>query len=84
MKLWCIINVASLRSAEIHDYAPVGQKVLDEGFPRCFYVDKDVAEKELIRLQQRYGAGEFLLFESVAKAVPSLVVQAIHIDEMPF
>jgi len=85
MKTWCIIDLSNLHDGDGHSPDPYSSDTakldLEHG-PTIFYYRKPPAEKEIFRLQEKFPASEFHLFESVGKVVKSQVnPAAAHIEE---
>jgi hypothetical protein len=78
MKRWCIINLQWLGAGD-EIGRPNGDCLPERYRPSIFYNDRAVAEAELFRLKKKYP-GDFHLFESVGKIVPSPVAPgAFHL-----
>lgn len=64
-EVWMIADIRRLEEAPRG-----GSKLPDNRAPKFVHTDRETAEKELLRLQQRYPDGEFVLLEAVAWARP--------------
>ena len=90
--VFCIINLETLRPAEVLDDVPLAYGFLEEDRrPKCFYDDRGQAERELFRLVEKYPDGDFHLFGSLSSVTRSTVnPEASHIvdddgaDHIPF
>ncbi|MDH5525552.1 MAG: hypothetical protein OEY01_16415 [Desulfobulbaceae bacterium] len=66
-KLWMIVDMDQALLG-------VGGFILQgKARPQYVYEDKEYAEDELLRLQEKHSEGEFVLFEAVAEARPGLI-----------
>lgn len=64
MKRYIIVNVT-------HEaWTPHHSQLHPHDRPKYIHFDRDEAEKELLRLAKEYQGDDFILFESVATAVP--------------
>lgn len=73
-RVWIIVNCYCLIGLE-SEFIPAGQR------PTCLHVDKDTAEKELLRLQRQHPLEQFVLFESIARAEQSEVNSEVYFVE---
>ena len=74
-KRWMILNMNGV-CEEIYS-RPGTEQIPKTRRPTVVYHDKNVAENELLRLQGKYSDCEYVLFESVAQAVPGLFDRGI-------
>ena len=80
MQFWMIIYIA-----QTEDFKS-GERVAANKAPRFMHTEKERAEKELLRLADKYSGSEFVLLESVARVVSRVerVCKIVAIDGVPF
>lgn len=62
IKFWMIVNDANSDESSEYDGFIVPQK----DAPRFQHLNREKAERELLRLAMKYGQGKFVLLEAVA------------------
>lgn len=71
---WMIVN-----AAELIDGAGLWKQTLpEERAPRCVYLSRETACRDLVRLKGRVPEGEFFLLETVAEVVPLGVHRGVY------
>jgi len=76
-KFWLIVN---LRNVDVR-CAPSSSVIPERDRPTRIIPTRDLAESELLRLQEKYQDQEFVLFESTAHAVPGTFERGIFFIE---
>jgi len=86
MKTWCIVDLSELHNGygDLPDPTMNDTGRLDKKHcPTMFYYKRKPSEDELFRLQKKYPAGKFHLFEAVGKVVESQVnTKAAYIENI--
>lgn len=77
-KFWMIVDVSQTEPNYNGKRLPISKR---PGFIHC---EEEAAEGELLRLQQKYPYGEFVLLEAVAEAKPKTIYAVQRIDGIPF
>lgn len=79
---WMVVDISQSEPVNNGERLPILKA------PRFMHPEQDRAEKELLRLQQRYPDSEFVLLEAVAFAkvdmVPKISIQPTIRDGIPF
>ena len=76
MKYWLIVNVSNLSGAD----GKPGFFINQYSRPTYLHENKELAEKELLRLQQKFPQYEFLLFEAVSKISCRSIINIFYVD----
>ena len=80
-RFWMVIHIDGAV-----DQIGGGQKIPEKQAPKFMHADRERAEKELLRLSEKYPFSEFVLLESVAKVRQTMkrIFTVEPIDEIPF
>lgn len=77
MPLYLIVNIAHLE-----DHGFTGMNIPQHMQPTYLHTEREAAEMELVRLQAKIPAGQFVLFASVAEMRPVSVGEAFIMESI--